>query len=277
MFVVFKHSLQRSLGAMLGWGLSLGLITFYLMALYKPILEQQTELRRLLDAYGEAMLAFFGGRLDIFSPAGYLDFAFFSYIAVVVGFFPIVSGAGLLSTDEERGVLDLLLAYPISRTALFFGRFLALLVSIMVILTLSWIGFALGLPLAELDATPWQLWLPHLSMFAMMVLFGGLSLFLSLLLPKHSWATATAGSILVFNYVVTSMARVYENLETLNKFLPLKYYQGGQAVNGLDTGHFVALTGFGLLFTLLAWQLFLRRDIRVSGEGVWWSMKKNSA
>lgn len=269
MVTVFKYSLRRSLGAILGWGLALGLIAFYIMALYKPMLEQQAELRNLMDAYGDTMLAFFGGRLDIFSAAGYLDFAFFSYIAVVVGFFPIVAGTGMLVADEERGILDLLLAHPISRTALFFGRFLALLVSMAVILLLSWAGFALGQPLAGLDATPWDLWLPHLSLLGIMVLFGGLSLFLSLFLPKRSWATATAGLILVFDYVIVSMARVNQDLESLNRLLPLKYYQGGQAVNGLETGHFLALVGFGLLFTLLAWLLFVRRDIRVSGEGTW--------
>lgn len=269
MVTIFKFSLRRSLGAILGWGLALGLTALYLMALYNPMVEQQAQLRGLFDAYGESMMAFFGGTMDIFSAAGYLDFSFFSYIPVVVGFFAVVAGSGMVAADEEHGTLDLVLAHPVSRTALFFGRYLAFLVSASSILLLTWAGFALGLPITSLNKTAWDLLLPHISLLGVLLLFGGLSLFLSMALPKRSLATGTAGLILVFNYVITSMARINENLEPVNDLLPLKYYQGGQAVNGLDMVNFLGLLGFGLLFALLAWLLFLRRDIRVSGEGNW--------
>jgi hypothetical protein len=37
----------------------------------------------------------------------------------------------------------------------------------------------------------------------------------------------------------------------------------------LNSGWLFSLLGFGLLFAGLAWALFLRRDVRISGEGSW--------
>ncbi len=49
----------------------------------------------------------------------------FSLLPVIVGIFALIAGSGLIASDEESGRLDLILAHPPSRTALFWGRLLA--------------------------------------------------------------------------------------------------------------------------------------------------------
>ncbi|MCS6845588.1 MAG: ABC transporter permease [Caldilineales bacterium] len=279
MITVFSQSLRRWKWQIVGWGSVLLVITLYLMWLYKPMLEQQAQLKNLLDAYGKEMLAFFGGAVDLFSPAGYLNFGFFSYIPVVVGILALLLGAGLVAADEEKGTLDLILAHPIPRTALFWGRWLALAVALGAVLLLTWLGFALGLPLSGLDTTVGELLLPHISLFSVLILFAALALFLSLVLPSRTLAASVTAALLVASYVVTSLASVNDKLAPINNLSPLKYYQGGNAVDGLNWGYLLGTLAAALIFTLLAWLLFLRRDIRVSGEHGWtlswrWAAKK---
>jgi ABC-2 type transport system permease protein len=269
MFIIFKQSLRRWTWQIVGWGSSLLIVALYLMWLYKPMLEQQAQLKGLFDAYGKEMLSFFGGTVDIFSAGGYLSFGFFSYIPVAVGILALLLGSGLVVADEEKGTLDLILAHPITRTALFWGRLLALVAALAATLLLTWIGFALGQPLAGLDATIWQLLLPHVSLLAILILFGTLAACLSLVLPSRTAAASLTGALLVASYIVTSLASVNNKLEQINRFSPMKYYQGGSAVNGLNWGFFLGTLGAALVFAVLAWLLFLRRDIRVSGEGNW--------
>lgn len=269
MATIFKHTLKRFLGQILGWGISFGLIAFYLMVLYKSMIEQQTELKAIFDAYGETMMAFFGGSMDFLSPAGYLDFGLFSYFPVVAGIFAVLVGSGLLAADEEKGTLDLILAHPISRTALFWGRFLAFGTATVGILALTWVGYVIGIPLVDWDVSVLALALPHLSLLAVLLLFGALALLLSLVLPSRALAASVAGGLLVVSYLVNSLARINERLEALDNVLPLKYYQGGRALDGLEWGNFLGLLGVATLFATLAWLLFQRRDIRVSGEGSW--------
>jgi ABC-2 type transport system permease protein len=269
MFTIFKNTLRRNLWQLVGWGLTLSLVTFYLTLLYKPMIEQQSQLASLMQAYGPNFMAFFGGTMDILSPAGYIDFAYFSYIPIVAGIFSLLVGSGLILADEERGTLDLVLAHPVSRTALFWGRFLAFTAVTAGILLLSWLGFLVGLSGTGWDVSAFALLLPHLDLFAILMLFGALALFLSLALPSRTLAASLTGAMLVASYFVTSLARINDKLAGLNDLSPLKYYEGGRALDNLNWNHLIGLLGFTLLFILLAWLLFERRDIRVSGTGGW--------
>ena len=60
--------------------------------------------------------------IDFVTPSGYLTFSLFSYLPVVLGIYTILAGSGLIAADEEKGTLDLTLAYPISRSVFFFSR-----------------------------------------------------------------------------------------------------------------------------------------------------------
>jgi ABC-2 type transport system permease protein len=269
MGTIYKYAMRRYLGQILGWGISFGLIALYLMVIYKPMITQQAELQGLFDAYGETMMAFFGGSADFLSPAGYLDFAFFSYIPVVAGIFAVLMGAGLLAVEEEKGTLDLILAYPVSRAAVYWGRCLAYCTATAAILALTWIGFAAGLPLAGWEVSALALLLPHLSLLMILLAFGALALLLSMMLPSRAVAASVAGGLMVLSYLVNSLSRVNERLEALDRLLPLRYYQGGRALSGLDGQPILGLATVTAGLAALAWWRFERRDIRVSGEGSW--------
>ena len=269
MFTIFKNTLQRNLWQLLGWGLTLSLVTLSLTLLYKPMVAQQSQLNSLMQAYGSNFMAFFGGTLDVLSPGGYLDFGYFSYIPIIAGIFSLLVGSGLILVDEERGTLDLVLAHPVSRTALFWGRFLAFTCVTAGILFISWLGFLAGLSGTGWDVSAFALLLPHLDLFVLLMLFGSLALFLSMALPSRTLAASLTGGLLVASYFVTSLARVSDKLASLNNFSPLNYYEGGRALDNLNWEHLLALLGFALAFALLAWLLFERRDVRVSGTGGW--------
>lgn len=269
MTTIFRHTLRRLRGQILGWGIAFGAVAFYLMVLYKPMVGQQAELVALMEAYGETMMAFFGGAMDFLSPAGYLEFSLFSYMPVIAGIFALLTGGGLLAVDEEKGTLDLLLAYPISRAALFWGRFLAFLVATVAILGCTWIGFVAGLPLVDWEIGALALLLPQLSLLVLLMFFGAVALLLSMVLPSRTAASSVTGGLLVLSYLISSLARVNARLERLNTFSPLKYYQGGHALEELNGTYFAGLLIAAVLCVMLAWWRFERRDIRVGGEGSW--------
>jgi beta-exotoxin I transport system permease protein len=271
MLSIFRHSLSRSIGQILGWGIALALLGAYGMLLYdtlvKPQAQQQFE--QLISSYPPELMTFFGDMTKMFTPSGYIDTLFFTYVPIVLGIFIIIAGGGLLAGDEEKGILDLVLAHPISRLKLFFGRLGAFVTMIITILLISWLGFIIPLPRTSFNATIWELLLPMLSFFSLLIFFGTLALLLSFLLPSQQWATMTSGFILVASYFLTSLARLSENLRSIEKLFPMHYYQGGLALAGMNWGWFGLLVGCSIVFTGLALWLFERRDIRVSGEAGW--------
>ena len=78
-----------------------------------------------------------------------------------------------------------------------------------------------------------------------------------------------AGLVLVASYLLSSMTALIESLEPIARFLPYSYFQGSEALNGLNLTWLMGLLAVSVLLTLLAWWRFQRRDIRIGGEGAW--------
>ncbi len=271
MATIFLNALRRARGSVLGWGLALGVLGGYLMQFYDTLADQQAALMALIASYPPELLAFFGDMpvAAMFTPEGYLGFEFFSYLPLILGIFAVLSGSGALAADEENGTLDLIAAQPVSRTAIFLGRWLALLAATLGILVCIWLGLVIGRHWSSIDLTAVELARPFLSLGAVLIFFGSLGLLLSLLLPSRRVAATAAGLLLTTAFFVTSLARIDDRLEPVARFSPLNYYQAGDAITDFNTQWFGGLLAVSLIFTAIAWWRFERRDIRVAGEGGW--------
>jgi ABC-2 type transport system permease protein len=268
---IFRYALKRSAGSILVWGLALFLVAWPVVLAYDVVEKEQTKIKEVAKNF----LFFFqamGVDLDsITDPSQYLTMRFFSYMPLILGIFAILSGSGLTAIDEERGTLDLILAHPVSRTSIFLGRFLAMILTLLVILMMSWSGLVVWMARTQLrdQITPSQMVLPFVSLFAELLFFGSMATLLSLVMPSRRHAATAGGVILMASFFMTMFSRLDSSFERLARFSPLTYYQSGQAVHGLNANWLIGLLVAVACFTFLAWYGFERRDIRVAGEGVW--------
>ena len=268
---VFGYQLRSKRWQIIGWGASLLILAAYLTMLHDAFMTQQEQFNSMLSAYPPELMAAFGGTTDLFTPSGFLNFTYFSYAAVLLGFLAISMGSSLLAADEERGRLELMAAYPVSRLSIFAARLFAVLLSMVLILLLSWLGFVLtisGTGLEQLGAG--KIALPHVELLVLMIFFSGLALLLSQVLPTRSAATGLASGLLLASYVLKVLLELDDSLVDIEKFSPLHYIKGGYAIEGLNASWMLGLLGAGLLFIVLAAWRFDRRDLRLSGEGSWW-------
>lgn len=269
MLAILVQQLGRARGQILGWGFSLAVLAAYLLSFYDTLASQVAQLDEMLRSYPPELMAFFGEVATLGTPEGYLTIEFFSYMPLVIGIYAVLAGSGLLAADEENGTLDLLLAHPVSRGTFYFARVLGLVVALLCILGLAWVGFVIGLGWTELDVGAVDLALPFLCLAAVLLLFGALSLLLSMTLPSRRLAAMLGGLVLVASFFITSLARIDKNLEGVARLSPLNYYQSGDAILGLNVQWLAGLLGAAVAFTLLAWWRFERRDVRVAGERSW--------
>ena len=142
MKTIFRYTLSRFYGQILGWGLALFLLGVMSVARYDIMRENQEPIKEILKGSAGRLIGMFGDPTKLMSPEGFLSLAFFSYLPLILGVFAVLAGSGLLAADEENGTLDLILAHPVSRTALFLGRLLAFVVATLAILGLKgeWFG-----------------------------------------------------------------------------------------------------------------------------------------
>lgn len=271
MSTIFDYALSRLRGQILAWSLGLFLLGWPILAAYNVVQQQQDKIAEIVKSFGPLISAMGGDPEHLAKPANYLSMRYFAYLPLILGIYALLAGSGLVVGDEEKGTLDLILAHPVSRTALFLGRFLAFLVALLVILAVAWLGLVVWMTGTKLQGrVSWHaLLLPFLSLLALLLFFYSLAVLLSLVLPSRRLAATVTGMFLVASFFLTMLARINPNLHVIAWLSPLHYYQSGEALSGLDVKCFGGLLAAAGIFTGLAWRLFEHRDIRVAGEGVW--------
>lgn len=269
MWAEFKHALRRMRWQIIGWSVGIALYGLLMVFFFPSMVDMGDMMGQYISMFPEAMLAFFDNIYAISTPMGYLDVYFFSYLHLIIGILAISTATGLLVGDEEKGLLDLVLAQPVGRTSLFFGRYFALVTALAIILFAGWLSWAMPAESVGFELTWLQLLLPFLPLFAVLLLFAAIALLFSLVLPAARLAGMLSGTLLVGNFLLGGLSKLNESLQPLMKYLPLNYYQGGTAVEGLEGRWLFGLLLTALLITAAAWLSFLRRDIRVGGERSW--------
>jgi len=274
MLAIFRHTVSRSKVQILAWGLGMALLGAYMVMFYDNLMGMKDTIQQMIENYPKELVAFVGGAEGLFSEGGYINSYIFSYLPLILGVFAVLAGSGLLAADEESGVLDLLISHPVSRTRFFLGRMLGFTFALAAIMAIMWVGFVAPMGSSGLNISALDMALPFLSLFALLFLFATLGLLFSLLLPSRSAAAMASGLVLVVSFFMSLMSRLDESMEMINKFSPYGYYQGGEAINGLEWGWFAGLIGVSLVFCILSWWLFQQRDIRITGERSWFSFMR---
>jgi ABC-2 type transport system permease protein len=265
----FTSTLRQFRGQIISWGLALFLLSLMLVPFYESITGNQSQLLGYLESFPEEFTAFFGDFTSMGTPQGYLDIEYFSYMPLLIGIFAVLAGSGLIAADEEAGKLDLIAAQPLSRTRFFISRVLAFISASIVIVFFGWLGMVLLLGKSGMDLTPAQLVLPFIPVLAYIFIFAALALVLSMLMPSRKLAASVSGMLLVADFFIQGFSNLITDLEPIARFMPSHYFQGGYAMDGLDLGPVLALSGLALALALLALWRYRVRDLRVGGEGGW--------
>jgi ABC-2 type transport system permease protein len=270
-YTITRYSFRKSVWAIIGWGIPLMLLGIITIPFYDLVAENEKQLRPVLENLKPLVKSFVGGDEveEIFTPQGFIALRYFAFLPVILGIYGSVSGSGLLAADEERGILDFVLAHPVSRGQLFWGRVVAFTVSLSCIIGLGWLGLWIGVAKAEsMNFSPFQLVLPYLSVFVVTWFFACFSLALSMCVPSRSSAAMISGIVVLAGYIITTLSKAIKGLESWAIFSPLTYYQSN-AMKGLEIDPFIKLFLVALLFLFLARTGFRLRDIRVAGDGGW--------
>lgn len=276
MIPIIGDYLMRQRWQILGWGLSLALFAAMILSIFGSVIDQMGQFGGFLQSMPPAFLAAMGMKdvEQFLTPVGFVNAEFFAFTPLILGILAISLGSGLLVSDEEDGILDLLMAQPISRTTLFSGRTIGMILTLLAVIALPFLAFVLSPSLAEYELSIGGMLQGFLSLFAILLFFAALALLLSFVLPARRLAAAVAGAVLIGAFFLTTLKELDNKFDAIGRLSPLTYYQGGKAITELNVAWLVGLLGVSLLFIVLAWQLFERRDLRVGGEGSGPSLKR---
>ncbi|MBX5445792.1 ABC transporter permease subunit [Sphaerobacter sp.] len=263
MSVVMLRRATRDLRPTVLWyGLGLFLYAVSIILLFPAIREDTEMINQYLESFPAAVRAAFGisdmGTLAGFVGAEYLNVVW----PLIVGVFVIMTGAGLIAMEIDRGTVEFWLSVPETRTRLLLGKLGAFLAGIVALVAITLLGLVIGGALVGETIGPAPLLATGVVLLSFPVAVGGYSVLLSSLSADRGRPAGLAAGITLLCYilwVVSSLSARWDWLRYLSIFTPFKP-QDALASGTIPVGVLV-LFAIGVVSALGALVIFQRRDV----------------
>lgn len=256
---LLRHTLYSLRVQIAAYGVGIGLYAALMVLLY-PVFEDTLAELELPEGY----TAFFGQETADFSdPRTFLTTELMSLVPLITAIYAVVASTGLFAGDEQRGMLELLLSQPLSRTRLFIERVAGLVVGALVISVVGAVGFAVPALFIDLGDVPTlSLAGAMINLVPLMLACAGLGLLVAALAPSRAAAGGIVAAETVVVFLLNSISNLNDSLEPLHYLSPF-YYADSNVVltQGPDPWHVVMLLAAFVVLTALAQRAFVRREI----------------
>lgn len=264
MFQIAKWTLRQRKWYIFWWCIGIGLMVFITLIFYPTIRSQSDQLNKSFSQIPQTAKQLFTDTNDIFSPIGYLSSQlYYLMLPMLIGILGINLGVSLVGKEERSSTIEMLLARPVSRGKLLFGKALAGLtviafVVVVVGLLASGLCKAVGLGVAAptVFMATIAVGLLALSFSAIAFMFTALGRF------GRSASIGISALIALGGYIVVSLSPSVHWLNWPSKGLPFNYYRANELLTGYynwaNISYFVGVITASLL---IAWLIFRRRDL----------------
>lgn len=257
---VVRRTLRESWRGLIGW--STGIIAT--LALYLPLYPSLAgpDLQTLVDSLPDALIQALGYD-QIATGAGYTQASFLGLIGFVLLAIAAISwGSGLGGGHEESGRLELDLAHRISRIGYCLEALLTLTVKLLVLSGVTWLTIWLLNGPSELNLQADNLAWAVLSLFALSLAIGTVSLAGGMAAGKKSVGVQAGAAVTIAAYVTNAVAALVPDAEWLLLISPYAWAFGGEPLSegpdGIGLLFLGALATVGAVVSLVA---IRRRDI----------------
>jgi ABC-2 type transport system permease protein len=259
----FTKALWDARRGLLGWAVAIGGVAMLYTAFFPSV--SNPSMAAALRNYPEALKKAFNLE-DIVSPAGYLgSYVYGLLVPVLLAVFMIVAGSRAIAGDEEAGMLDLVLAHPVSRPRLLLARLAALVTQVLLVCAVVFLLLlAISGPTKVSPVGAGHLAAATVQLALFGILFAALTLAVGAATGRRSAAIGVGTVVAVLGYFANNLAPQVPALAWTRRLSPFSYYLGGKPlVNGLDLADCAVLLAVAVGFAALGLAAFRRRDLAV--------------
>ncbi|RMF81620.1 MAG: hypothetical protein D6737_04465 [Chloroflexi bacterium] len=264
---VFTQTLRTKWRQILYWGGGMGLMGLYAAAVVRDseMLEQYS---KIVESMPSFLLDAFGGGDAVFmaTPEGFLSVEFFGWALLLFSVYAIIAGLNVVANEEDDGIMDVLLSWPIARWQIVVEKLLAQTVIIIGMLTLSFVGLLIGVNTSPVFDEMSVLTLVEgmVNMLPGTLLVLVLTTMISVIVRRKSLATGLAAAYVAASFFMDSIARAagVTLLKGINLFSYFNYYEHVEVIqHGLQIDNLVIVLVASVVLMVVALIAFQQRDI----------------
>jgi len=268
---IYFKELKRYRNSFIAWSISISVLILMEMGFYSFFMKG--EILRLMKAFFENpfwknMMRTFGMSIDMLTNVlGYYAARNAIYIILLGTFFSIMLAGKILASEEREKTAEFLLTKPVTRLEIVRSKltvfFTYLLLLNVIILFIGFIG--LEIFKGDSDYRPVAFLIHSFYSFLLMLTFGAIGLFLSLLIKRGRPITNLSIGIVFGGYLIDILSKVTASTDKLGYLSPFKFIDTGvlRPDYGLEWWRVVYFLGLSLVLITLTFVVYRKKDILI--------------
>lgn len=267
--VIFFETLRRGWKTALYWGIGLAFYALYVMLVFGG---DDTSRAQMADIMATKMPGFLGQMFGIpdnveflMSTEGFLSFAYFTYISLMLSVWAVLTGLGITANDEDSGVMNMLLALPIPRWRVVMERLGANIVLLFGISLMGLVGILISMQILGMsDLEFGGLLAASFAMALVVAVIMTVTALLAVFVKRRGMAGGFAGIFVAASFLLNTLggaagSSIGDALRNISVFY---HFDSAEVLqNGLALGSVAILI---IALSVVGWgtvQLFQKRDI----------------
>ena len=251
---IYLFELRQNIVSIAIWALSIaGFILFYMM-FFPMFADDASLIDMMIENFPPEFLAAFGmnSELPMNTVIGYFSLTY-SFTYIIIAIHASMQGFGILSKEERELTADFLFTKPISRSTIFFSKFLSTCTNLLIINIFTWFGQ---------DYSFEHVYVLLLSLPLFQLFFVGIGMLVSVLVRKIKSVLPYAMGVSFGLYTMQSLASMLDS-DFMSYFSPYSYFEPSKILvsGGYDIPQFILAIIIITSTITASYFLYLRRNI----------------
>lgn len=225
MFNILVRELKRNKRSTIIWIICIILLNILTMSIYPSFSENTKASNEMMNAMPKELLQAFGlDKINMTDLLGYYATQAYFYVILFGSIYAAILASSILAKEEAEKTIEFLLAKPITRNSVISGKFLALLIFIIIfnlLITIATYITFLAVETQEFDMN--RFLLLAVGAFLVQLTFASISFFLSVFITKSKTAYPISIGLVIIGYIFNIISNISDKMENLKYLSPFKY------------------------------------------------------
>lgn len=267
MIALIKTEFKRNARSLLLWTVIVAGLGGLMLFLFPAFEDSFSDIEQLLDAYPPEFLEAFGlgeNGLDMSTVYGWFGVEGYLFVTLIGGSYAAILGSSILSKEEDEKTIEFLLSKPISRSNIYFGKAIVVLINLLVLNTaVSLVLLIAFTTIGDFDFILWFLF--SYAPLILQIVFASVALFISIFVTKSRQVMSVSLGLSIGLYVVDLISTLTESAEFLKYFTPYEYVNAISIINDQQIKPLYLMISLVIVSLSLigGWQFYKRKDIAV--------------
>lgn len=264
--ILFRRELRSNARSLLVWTAIITFLITATMSLYSIFLENNSKILAMISILPEGTLQFKGVSdvNDLFSVLGFYSANNVIYMLVLGSIYSIVLSSNILLKEEYGRTAEFLLAWPVTRSQVYFSKLLVVAINILVLNVITTVAGYISLETCKKESYNVDAFL-ILSLYTLLLhlFFASLGMFLSVRVKKPRPITTVSVALVMVLYFIFTISNITDNLSWAGYISPYKFIDL-DVVNPdyrISLVNIIYFTGFSFLLIGASRSMYLRKDI----------------